>query len=67
MDNEVSLVHEARNRNGEVLELMYIGCYFNNDSKRFELYTQILFSQLPRKNLPPEKFSHNTSTTPVPF
>jgi hypothetical protein len=48
MDSEFPLVREAHNRNDEVLERIYIGRRFKNDTERleklFELYTKMTTS-----------------------
>jgi hypothetical protein len=45
MDTEFRLVREAHDRNDEVLERIYIGRRFKNDTERreklFELYTKM--------------------------
>jgi hypothetical protein len=45
MDTEFPLVRGAYDRNNEVLERIYIGCRFKNDTERleklFELYTKM--------------------------
>ncbi len=45
---------EAHERNDEVLERIYIGCRFKNDTERleklFELYTQLIASAKPSKH-----------------
>ena len=49
MDSEFSLVREAHDRNDEVLERIYIGRRFKNDTERleklFELYTKMTEGQ----------------------
>ena len=49
MDNEFPLVREAHERNDEVLERIYIGRRFRNDTERlqklFELYTKMIAAQ----------------------
>jgi hypothetical protein len=45
MDSEFPLVREAHNRNDEVIDRIYIGRRFKNDTERleklFELYTKM--------------------------
>lgn len=49
MDSEFPLVREAHERNDEVLERIYIGRRFKNDTERleklFELYTKMIARQ----------------------
>ncbi len=65
MDSEFPLVREAHDRNDEVLERIYIGRRFKNDTERleklFELYTKMTSQQTSakRKSLPNVKLSHN--------
>lgn len=51
MDTDFSLVREAHERNDEVLERIYIGRRFKNDTERleklFELYTKMTTQQSP--------------------
>ncbi|MBF2098370.1 MAG: class I SAM-dependent DNA methyltransferase [Gloeomargaritaceae cyanobacterium C42_A2020_066] len=51
MDSEFTLVREAHNRNDEVLERIYIGRRFRNDTERleklFEMYTKMISQQKP--------------------
>jgi len=53
MDTEFSLVREAHDRNDEVLERIYIGRRFKNDTERleklFELYTKMTTQQASPK------------------
>ncbi|MBD1860036.1 MULTISPECIES: class I SAM-dependent DNA methyltransferase, partial [Leptolyngbya] len=53
MGAEFPLVHEAHNRNDEVLERIYIGRRFKNDTERleklFELYTKLTTRQTSPK------------------
>jgi hypothetical protein len=53
MDSEYPLVREAHDRNDEILERIYIGRRFNNDTERleklFELYTKMTAQQSPAK------------------
>jgi hypothetical protein len=53
MDSEFPLVREAHDRNDEVLERIYIGRRFKNDTDRleklFEMYTQMTTQQKPAK------------------
>ncbi len=62
-----TLEESLRERNDEVLEHIYIGRRFKNDTERleklFELYTKMT-SQPHRKSLPHAKSSHNTSENP---
>jgi hypothetical protein len=55
MDTEFPLVREAHDRNDEILERIYIGRRFKNDTERleklFELYTKMTAQQpLPKKS-----------------
>ena len=55
MDTEFPLVREAHDRNDEILERIYIGRRFKNDTERleklFELYTKMTTQQpLPKKS-----------------
>ena len=55
MDTEFPLVREAHDRNDEILERIYIGRRFKNDTERleklFELYTKMTSQQpLPKKS-----------------
>jgi hypothetical protein len=49
MDSEFPLVREAHERNDEVLERIYIGRRFKNDTERleklFDLYTKMVARQ----------------------
>lgn len=51
MDTEFPLVREAHDRNDEILERIYIGRRFKNDTERleklFELYTKMTTQQAP--------------------
>lgn len=53
MDTEFPLVREAHERNDEILERIYIGRRFKNDTERleklFELYTKMTTQQTPPK------------------
>jgi hypothetical protein len=53
MDSEFPLVREAHNRNDEVIDRIYIGRRFKNDTERleklFELYTKVTAQQTPPK------------------
>ncbi|MEG3857699.1 class I SAM-dependent DNA methyltransferase [Microcoleus sp. herbarium12] len=53
MDTEFPLVREAHDRNDEILERIYIGRRFKNDTERleklFELYTKMTSQQAPSK------------------
>jgi hypothetical protein len=53
MDSEYPLVREAHDRNDEILERIYIGRRFKNDTERleklFELYTKMTAQQSPAK------------------
>jgi hypothetical protein len=53
MDTEFPLVREAHDRNNEILERIYIGRRFKNDTERleklFELYTKMTAQQSPPK------------------
>ncbi|KGF71392.1 lactate dehydrogenase, partial [Neosynechococcus sphagnicola sy1] len=53
MDSEFPLVREAHDRNDEILERIYIGRRFKNDTERleklFELYTKMTSQQKPAK------------------
>ncbi|MEG4427344.1 MULTISPECIES: DNA methyltransferase [unclassified Microcoleus] len=53
MDTEFPLVREAHDRNDEILERIYIGRRFKNDTERleklFELYTKMTSQQTPQK------------------
>ena len=55
MDTEFPLVREAHDRNDEILDRIYIGRRFKNDTERleklFELYTKMTTPQaLPKKS-----------------
>jgi hypothetical protein len=54
MDTEFPLVRQAHDRNDEVLERIYIGRRFKNDTERleklFELYTKMTTQPPPSKN-----------------
>ncbi|MGC9527067.1 MAG: class I SAM-dependent DNA methyltransferase [Limnospira sp.] len=54
MDSEFPLVREAHDRNDEILERIYIGRRFKNDTERleklFELYTQMTAQTPPKKS-----------------
>jgi hypothetical protein len=55
MDTDFPLVREAHDRNDEILERIYIGRRFKNDTERleklFELYTKMTARQpLPKKS-----------------
>jgi hypothetical protein len=53
MDSEFPLVREAHDRNDEIIERIYIGRRFKNDTERleklFELYTKMTSQQKPGK------------------
>jgi hypothetical protein len=53
MDSEFPLVREAHNRNDEVIDRIYIGRRFKNDTERleklFELYTKMTAQQTSAK------------------
>jgi hypothetical protein len=53
MDTEFPLVREAHDRNDEVLDRIYIGRRFKNDTERleklFELYTKMTAQKTPKK------------------
>jgi hypothetical protein len=53
MDTEFPLIREAHDRNDEILERIYIGRRFKNDTERleklFELYTKMTSQQTPLK------------------
>jgi len=53
MDQEFPLVREAHNRNDEIIERIYIGRRFKNDTERleklFELYTKMTSQQASPK------------------
>ncbi|WP_254567018.1 DNA methyltransferase [Oscillatoria sp. HE19RPO] len=53
MDSEFPLVREAHDRNDEIIERIYIGRRFKNDTERleklFELYTKMTSHQKPGK------------------
>jgi hypothetical protein len=53
MDSEYPLVREAHDRNDEILERIYIGRRFKNDTERleklFDLYTKMTTQQSPAK------------------
>jgi hypothetical protein len=53
MDSEFPLVREAHDRNDEILERIYIGRRFKNDTERleklFDLYTKMTAQQSPAK------------------
>jgi hypothetical protein len=53
MDSEYPLVREAHDRNDEILERIYIGRRFKNDTERleklFDLYTKMTAQQPPAK------------------
>jgi hypothetical protein len=53
MDSEFPLVREAHDRNDEILERIYIGRRFKNDTERleklFELYTKMTAQKTPQK------------------
>jgi hypothetical protein len=53
MDSEFPLVREAHDRNDEILERIYIGRRFKNDTERleklFEMYTKMTSQQAPPK------------------
>ncbi|MEG4121456.1 lactate dehydrogenase [Microcoleus sp. N9_B4] len=53
MDTDFPLVREAHDRNDEILERIYIGRRFKNDTERleklFELYTKMTTQQTPPK------------------
>jgi hypothetical protein len=53
MDTEFPLVREAHDRNDEILERIYIGRRFKNDTERleklFEMYTKMTAQQAPAK------------------
>ncbi len=53
MDSEFPLVREAHDRNDEILERIYIGRRFKNDTERleklFDLYTKMAAKQAPTK------------------
>ncbi|MCC3409190.1 MAG: class I SAM-dependent DNA methyltransferase [Microcoleus sp. PH2017_10_PVI_O_A] len=53
MDTEFPLVREAHERNDEILDRIYIGRRFKNDTERleklFELYTKMTSQQAPSK------------------
>ncbi len=53
MDSEFPLVRQAHDRNDEVLERIYIGRRFRNDTERleklFDLYTKMIASAAPAK------------------
>ncbi len=56
MDSEFPLVREAHDRNDEILERIYIGRRFKNDTERleklFELYTKMTAQQTsPKKSV----------------
>ena len=53
MDSEFPLVREAHNRNDEIIERIYIGRRFKNDTERleklFEMYSKMTSKQAPAK------------------
>jgi hypothetical protein len=53
MDSKYPLVREAHDRNDEILERIYIGRRFKNDTERleklFDLYTKMTSQQPPAK------------------
>ena len=53
MDTEFPLVREAHDRNDEILDRIYIGRRFKNDTERleklFELYTKMTSQQASSK------------------
>jgi hypothetical protein len=59
MDSEFPLVREAHNRNDEVIDRIYIGRRFKNDTERleklFELYTKMTSQPaIPKKSAKPK-------------
>ena len=54
MDTEFPLVREAHDRNDEILERIYIGRRFKNDTERleklFELYTKMTSQSAPKQS-----------------
>jgi hypothetical protein len=63
MDSEFPLVHQAHDRNDEILERIYIGRRFKNDTERleklFELYTKMTTQQTS-----PKKPNHRKTNSP---
>ena len=53
MDSDFPLVRQAHDSNDEILERIYIGRRFKNDTERleklFELYTKMTSQQAPSK------------------
>jgi len=61
MDQEFPLVREAHNRNDEIIERIYIGRRFKNDTERleklFEMYTKMTNQEAPAKKTAKRKGS----------
>jgi hypothetical protein len=59
MDSEFPLVRQAHDRNDEILERIYIGRRFKNDTERleklFEMYTKMTSQPAPKKSAKPKK------------
>jgi hypothetical protein len=59
MDSEFPLVRQAHDRNDEILERIYIGRRFKNDTERleklFEMYTKMTSQPAPKKSTKPKK------------
>jgi hypothetical protein len=53
MDSEFPLVRQAHERNDEIIERIYIGRRFKNDTERleklFEMYSKMTSKQAPAK------------------
>jgi hypothetical protein len=59
MDSEFPLVREAHDRNDEVLERIYIGRRFKNDTERLEKLFD-LYTEMTRQDSPVSKASQET-------
>jgi hypothetical protein len=59
MDSEFPLVREAHDRNDEVLERIYIGRRFKNDTERLEKLFD-LYTEMTRQDSPGSKASQET-------
>ena len=57
MDTEFPLVREAHERNDEVLERIYIGRRFKNDTERLEKLFE-LYTKMTAKTSAPQKLAN---------
>jgi hypothetical protein len=61
MDTEFPLVREAHDRNDEVLERIYIGRRFKNDTERLEKLFELYTKMITRQSLPKQSAKRQTN------